>query len=163
MTVRELKTNNMEGIGEYQEQSGVGAFALQSGNSSSLPFKEMGSSPANFGEVAAQVVGPQPTMMKNQSNVAEQNTSEVPQHGPEAHMKGKMGGKMWGGVGGTAGGQDAFEAMSKEDFRGMERGARKEYMGGLNKKDKRAQMQSLMPKMFGGGGGGGGIFGGMFG
>ena len=137
------------------------SFKMRSGNSSSLPFKEMGSSPANFAEVAAQVVGRQPTMMENQSNVAEQNTSEVPQHGPEAHMKGKMDGKMWGGIGGTAGGQDAFEAMSKEDFRGMERGARKEYMGGLSKEDKRTQMQSLMPKMFGGGGGG--MFGGMFG
>ena len=149
----------MEGIGEYQEKSGIGAFALQSGNSSSLPFKEMGSSPANFAEVAAQVVGPQPTMMKNQSNVAEQNTSEVPQHGPEAHMKGKMGG------------QDAFEAMSMKDFKGMEKGARKEYMGGLSKEDKGTQVRAFMPKPFGGMGmgGGGGIlgaanpFGGMFG
>ena len=161
----------MEGIGEYQEKSGIGAFALQSGNSSSLPFKEMGSSPANFAEVAAQVVGPQPTMMKNQSNVAEQNTSEVPQHGPEAHMKGKMGGKMWGGIGGTSGGQDAFEAMSMKDFKGMEKGARKEYMGGLSKEDKGTQVRAFMPKPFGGMGmgGGGGIlgaanpFGGMFG
>tara|TARA_R110001592_G_scaffold104750_1_gene294749 strand:+ start:512 stop:1000 length:489 start_codon:yes stop_codon:yes gene_type:complete len=161
--------NNMEGIGEYQEKSGVGAFALQSGNSSSLPFKEMGSSPATFTAAAAQPVGRQPTMMENQSNVAEQNTSEVPQHGPEAHMKGKMGGKMWGGISGTSGGQDAFEAMSMKDFGSMEKGARKEYMSGLSKEDKRTQARAFMPKPFGGMGGGGGIlgaanmFGGMFG
>ena len=154
----------MEGIGEYQEKSGIGDFALQSGNSSSLPFKEMGSSPATFTAAAAQVVGRQPTMMENQSNVVEKNTSEVPQHGPEAHMKGKMNGKMWGGIGGTSGGQDAFEAMSMKDFSGMGRGARKEYMGGLSKEDKKTQMKNFMPKMpsmFGGMGGG--MFGGMFG
>ena len=187
MTVKELKTNNMasphklkgslskfepkaseekkeeegsSGISMEQGMQIASSFKMRSGNSSSLPFKEMGSSPANFGAaVAAQAVGRQPTMMENQSNVAEQNTSEVPQHGPEAHMKGKMNGKMWGGIGGTSGGQDAFEAMSMKDFKGMERGARKEYMSGLSKEDKRTQTRAFMPKMFGGGGGGGGIFG----
>ena len=165
----------MEGIGEYQQESGVGTFALKSGNSSSLPFKEMGSSPAKFGLVASQALaGNHPnstqagmqggTLMGREAmNSPAQDPKvmggEVPQHGPESHMKGKMNGKMWGGVGGTSGGQDAFEAMSMKDFSGMERGARKEYMGGLSTEDKRTQMKNFMPKMPNIGT----MFGGMFG
>jgi len=166
--VRELKTNNMEGIGEYQDKSGIGSFALQSGNSSSLPFKEMGSSPASFGVATAAAVGGMGNLLKSKNLPSQEQAAtggEVPQHGPESHMKDKMDGKTWGGVGGTSGGQDAFEAMSMKDFKGMERGARKDYMSGLSTEDKRAQHQAFMPKHLQNpvGGMGVGGFGGMFG
>jgi len=143
--VRELKTNNMEGIGEYQDKSGIGSFALQSGNSSSLPFKEMGSSPASFGVATAAAVGGMGNLLKSKNLPSQEQAAtggEVPQHGPESHMKDKMDGKTWGGVGGTSGGQDAFKAMDHKEFRGMDASARKDYMGGLSKKDRFSQTMS---------------------
>jgi hypothetical protein len=63
----------------------------------------------------------------------------------------------------AGGGEEApWEAMDKKEFLTMEKGARKEYMGGLDKSQRAQQMQGVMA---GGGSGWGGIgnaVGGMF-
>jgi hypothetical protein len=65
---------------------------------------------------------------------------EVPPHGSESHTGGAIGG-------GEGEGEAPWEAMSGADFKAMDKGARKDYMGGLDKGQRQQQMRALMPKM----------------
>ena len=72
----------------------------------------------------------------------------VPPHGDEAHTGGAIGGGA-----GAAPEEAPFEAMERSKFMSMDKGARKEYMGGLDQDQRKEQMSS----MFSGFGGVGGI------
>ena len=77
----------------------------------------------------------------------------VPSHGDESHTGGAVGGEP----------EAPWEAKNAKDFMSMKGGARKDYMGGLDKDQRKQQMQAMQPKppSFGGLFGGGG-FGSMF-
>ena len=59
---------------------------------------------------------------------------KVPKHGDESHTDG-------GAVGG--GEEQGFEAMSRDEFMGMDAAGRKEHMQGLSPEDRKTQMMSL--------------------
>ena len=80
----------------------------------------------------------------------------VPPHGPEAHTD--AGGVEAGPVGEAPVGEVSaeetpWEAMSRKELMGMEKGARKEYMGGLDKSQKKQQVHEMVRGIFGGIGG----------
>lgn len=156
------------GVGDNMAAFGTKSKEVDGGVSSSLLM----ASPNKVGEVAAPGVEaqapPQSHAAKAQADAdaaaaaaaqaaevpaAGGETPEVPPHGEESHTSG-------GAVGGE---EKPWEVMKAGAFSDMSRGERKDYMGGLNKKQKIQQIGSNLRNrrkgqgMFGMGG-----FSGMF-
>lgn len=151
------------GIDSTEDEGGVGS-GLNSGSSPAKGWfsniaKKVGGAVKGIGKKVGGVVGGalglQSAGDPAEAAVAGASETAVPPHGDEAHSG--------GAIGGAPEAEPAFQAMDRKGFMGMGGAERKEYMGGLDKSQRKEQMSAMMPKPFGGGGGvGGGMFGNMF-
>lgn len=99
--------------------------------------KHKDDSPAKFGGIA-RMMGGVGSLFKRQRNKVKNMMGlakgKVPKHGDESHTDG-------GAVGG--GEEQGFEAMSRDEFRGMDKQGRLDYMKGLSKEDRDTQIKSM--------------------
>ena len=127
---------------------------------------DAGTSPTNYGSAVggspnklAGVVEPMPLPEAGAAPIEKTSAAGIPPHGDESHTGGAVGGEPE-----VAPEEAPWEVMKSGAFGDMKKGARKDYMAGLDKDQRKQQIRSnLKGGMFGGGifgGGGGGGFGG---
>ena len=124
-----------------------------------LPGPNQYKSPTKFGILAARAALGMDTAQAGGVGQAfgKRKKVRVAPHGDESHTAA-------GGAGDeTLMGEQSqeveapWEAMGRKDLMGMDKGDRKEYMGGLSKSQRKQQMKAMLPFGGGGSGGGGGI------
>ena len=113
--------------------------------------KHKDDSPAKFGGIARMLGGAGSLFKRHRDkvkNMMGMAKGKVPKHGDESHTDG-------GAVGG--GEEQGFQAMGRDEFMGMDKAGKVEYMKGLSEEDRKTQIRSMAdeamerhrPTMFG--------------